>query len=136
MADMQNVAISISQSGKSLVADDSLFIQAEGSLCYSLFANLIKNGVEASLANQQVTIDLIKTDIVTISVHNSGQVPDAVKNTFFDKYATANKTTGTGLGTYSAKLMTEAMGGTISLTTSKETGTTITVTLPCSTPSK
>lgn len=136
MAATQNITIEISQFGKPLTADDYLIIQAESSLCYSLFANLIKNGVEASSANQQVTIDLIKTKVVTVTVHNPGQVPDAVKNTFFDKYATAEKTTGTGLGTYSAKLMTEAMGGTISLTTSEETGTTITVTLPCSTSSK
>jgi len=130
MAAIKNITITITRSGVPLAADESLIIQAEDSLCYSLLANLIKNGIEASSANQQVTINLTESDVVSITVHNPGQVSDAVKESFFDKYATADKSTGTGLGTYSAKLMTEAMGGTIALATSEEAGTTITVTFP------
>ncbi|MBF0398724.1 MAG: response regulator, partial [Desulfobacterales bacterium] len=42
---------------------------------------------------------------------------------------TSGKKSGTGLGTYSAKLMAETLGGTISMFTSENDGTTITVKL-------
>jgi signal transduction histidine kinase len=37
---------------------------------------------------------------------------------------------GTGLGTYSAKLIAETQNGTISMTTSAQDGTAITIRLP------
>jgi ABC-type amino acid transport substrate-binding protein len=42
-------------------------------------------------------------------------------------YATAGKSGGTGLGTYSARLIAETLGGRISLATSEDEGTTISV---------
>jgi len=53
-----------------------------------------------------------------------------VREHFFDKYATAGKSGGTGLGTYSARLMAYTMGGDISFETSAEHGTTLTVRFP------
>ncbi len=38
--------------------------------------------------------------------------------------------TGTGLGTYSARLIAETQGGSIHMTTSEPNGTTITIELP------
>ncbi|WP_319542525.1 HAMP domain-containing sensor histidine kinase [uncultured Pseudodesulfovibrio sp.] len=130
LATMNNVTTAITRSGQPLATEDSLVIMAEESLCYSLLANLIKNGIEASAPDQCVCIDFTESTHASIAIHNPAVVPDAIRDTFFEKYATADKATGTGLGTYSAKLMTEAMGGTISLETSVEKGTTITVTLP------
>ena len=57
-------------------------------------------------------------------------MPVKIRKQFFDKYATFGKKHGTGLGTYSARLMVEAQKGEISMETSEEQGTTITVTLP------
>ena len=58
-------------------------------------------------------------------------MPVSIRETFWEKYATAGKQEGTGIGTYSARLLTEAQNGTISMETSDETGSTrIVVSLP------
>jgi two-component system sensor histidine kinase/response regulator len=49
-------------------------------------------------------------------------------STFFEKYTTSGKKGGTGLGTYSAKLIAETQGGRISMDSSEEKGTTIKIT--------
>jgi signal transduction histidine kinase len=54
----------------------------------------------------------------------------STRGRFFEKFATAEKTGGTGLGAYSAKLIAKTLGGTIGFETSEEAGTTIRVTLP------
>lgn len=110
--------------------NDTLPIIAERTLCYSLIANLTMNAIEASDAGERVTITLCQDQEVRITIHNSGSVPEEIRDTFFDKYVTAGKDTGTGIGTYSAKLMTETMGGSITMTTSDEDGTKLVVTLP------
>lgn len=65
-----------------------------------------------------------------VSIHNHGIVPEGIRDTFFDKYATAGKSGGTGLGTYSARLIAETMGGNITLDTSDDTRTTIRIVFP------
>ncbi|MBF0626253.1 MAG: hybrid sensor histidine kinase/response regulator [Magnetococcales bacterium] len=108
-----------------------LLIHGEESLCYSLFGNLIKNAVEASPRGATVTITLERDgQRVRIAIHNQGAVPPEIRPVFFEKYITAGKSHGTGIGTYSARLMTETQGGTIAFTTSEEQGTTVTVWLP------
>jgi sensor histidine kinase regulating citrate/malate metabolism len=57
-------------------------------------------------------------------------VPEEIRSCFFDKYVTRGKKTGTGLGTYSAALAARTQKGDISMETSEETGTVITVRLP------
>jgi signal transduction histidine kinase len=54
-----------------------------------------------------------------------------VRDTFFDKYATAGKSGGSGMGTYSARLLATTQGGSITMQTYDATdSTTITVFLP------
>ncbi len=109
---------------------DSMPLSADETLCYLLIANLLKNAIEASTSGDTVTLTLEAQDDIIIAVHNPTVVPEEVRNNFFEKYATSGKTTGTGIGTYSAKLMAKTMGGSIKMTTSEEDGTTVTVTLP------
>ena len=101
-------------------------------LCYSLAANLIKNAVEACPEKTGIRMALCRKgpDTVLLSVHTQGEVPAAVRQRFFEKYATAGKKSGTGLGTYSARLMARTMGGDIRMTTGPGTGTRFEVTLP------
>jgi len=99
-------------------------------LCYSMLSNLIKNAIEASPQGAGVFIHLESADWGYIRIHNSGTVPKSIRDTFFEKYATAGKSGGKGLGTYSAKLIAETQGGSISMDTSETEGTTITVKLP------
>ncbi|HYW55973.1 MAG TPA: PAS domain-containing protein [Polaromonas sp.] len=105
---------------------------AEELLCYSLIANLLKNAVEASPEGAVVTasIEAIEeSGKVALHIHNVGMVPEAVRGAFFVKYATAGKASGTGLGTYSARLMARVQDGDVTMQTSASEGTTLSVTL-------
>ncbi|HEY3376459.1 MAG TPA: hybrid sensor histidine kinase/response regulator [Armatimonadota bacterium] len=108
--------------------DTTLSIWAEELLTYSLLANLVKNAIEASPEESEITIALTTGVQPQIAIHNFGAVPEVLRETFFEKYATAGKKGGTGLGTYSAKLITDTQGGSIAMQTSLDEGTTITVT--------
>jgi len=100
-------------------------------LCYSLFQNLLKNACEAAPDATKVTIKLYDQSPLRIVIANKGAVPADMRDRFFDKYATSGKQGGTGLGTYSAKLLTEAQNGSMELAVSDEDNTTaITVVLP------
>ena len=104
-------------------------VRAEELLCYSIVANLVKNAVEATRRGQQVTLALQPGDPVALTIHNPGEVPPEVAARFFEKYVTRGKSGGTGLGTYSARLMARAQQGELELRTSAEQGTTLTLTL-------
>jgi signal transduction histidine kinase len=113
------------------VEDEQLLAIGDPMLCYSLFQNLIKNACEAAPDGTPVTITIYTGAPMRITIDNKGVVPTAIRETFFDKFATAGKQGGTGLGTYSAMLLTEAQNGTIAMETSDEKGQTrITLTLP------
>jgi two-component system sensor histidine kinase/response regulator len=100
-------------------------------LCYSLFQNLIKNACEAAPEKSRVVVTMTDEDPMRILVQNKGAVPKGIRENFFDKFVTQGKSGGTGLGTYSAKLLSEAQGGAISLAVNDaENQTTIAVTLP------
>jgi PAS domain S-box-containing protein len=106
-------------------------IQGEEGLLSTALANLVRNAVEASCVDCTVTIRLThEPETVVIQVHNQGAVPVQIRERFFDKFVTFGKSKGSGIGTYSARLMVEAMGGTISMQTSEEEGTTISIRLP------
>lgn len=113
--------------GESIGESDRFHLDCEKLLTYSMLSNLFKNAVEASPKKERLTISLNHGDLISISIHNQGAVPEEIRDTFFEKYATAGKSGGTGLGTYSARLIAETLGGEISLETSEENGTTISV---------
>jgi PAS domain S-box-containing protein len=105
----------------------------EAFLIEDMFTNLVKNAVEASPKEGRVTVTCqTEPGALRIIIHNAGAVPEAVRDRFFEKYATAGKVYGTGLGTYSAQLIAKAHGGHIELATSEAEGTRVTVVLPCS----
>jgi CheY-like chemotaxis protein len=99
--------------------------------CHSLFQNLIKNACEAAPAKSRVYVTLFDEAPLRITIQNKGTVPAEIRERFFGKFVTHGKPGGTGLGTYSAKMLAEAQHGTISLEVSdEENKTTLTVTLP------
>ena len=104
---------------------------AEELLCYSLVANLLKNAVEASPEGGVVAVTAVAgpEGTVLLRIHNHGVVPEALRASFFQKYATMGKASGTGLGTYSARLMARVQDGDIEMHTSAESGTTLAVRL-------
>ena len=110
--------------------NDTFFICGDESLCYSMFNNLIKNAIEASPVEEIVKINLSKNKNAIISITNVGPVPDHIRSRFFEKYISTGKKSGTGLGTYSSKLMAENQKGSINLEPADGKHTTITLTLP------
>jgi len=106
-----------------------LQVRGEELLCYSIVANLVKNAIEAAGAGNEVAIALAAGDPVTLTVHNPGAVPAEIAARFFEKYVTSRKSGGTGLGTYSARLMARAQQGELRMHTDGQ-ATTLTLTLP------
>lgn len=103
----------------------------EATFCYSVFQNLLKNACEASPRGARVLIRVQVASDVRVEITNRGAVPPAIRDRFFEKFVTAGKRDGTGLGTYSARLLTEAQKGSIQLAVSDtEDTTTVTVRLP------
>jgi len=95
-----------------------------------MLANLIKNAVEASPEGADVSVrPEAKDGKVVVRIHNKGAVPEAIRDSFFQKYASLGKASGTGLGTYSARLMARVQDGDVAMQTSDEHGTTLIVTL-------
>jgi CheY-like chemotaxis protein len=104
---------------------------ADAMLCYSLFQNLLKNACEAAPESTQVTVKLFDTAPLRVEMANRGAVPASIRDRFFDKFVTLGKTGGTGLGTYSARLLAQAQNGKVDLNVSDETDTTtLTIALP------
>jgi len=119
--------------GNPVSSQETFYAKGEELLYYSMFANLIKNALEASPEGENVTISLDKdsqTGEVLVVIHNKGAVPEEIRDRFFEIYVTAGKKNGTGLGTYSAKLIAETLRGSIQMATSEESGTTLTVRVP------
>ncbi len=111
-------------------AEDVLAV-GERLLSHSLFHNVVKNAIEASPAGDSIEIAFdASAGAVVVRVRNAGAVPEEIRERFFEKFVTHGKTDGTGLGTYSARLMAATQNGTIALDASEAGATTIIITLP------
>jgi PAS domain S-box-containing protein len=99
-------------------------------LLFGMMTNLIKNALEAAPFGSMVTVRIDTGKTAVFSVHNFGVIPGEIRSRFFTQYVTFGKKTGSGLGTYSARLVVEALNGTIGFTTSDEAGITVRVEFP------
>ena len=109
---------------KSLALGDSM-------LCHSLFHNLIKNACEAAPAMSRISVILFDESPLRVTIRNQGVIPLQVREQFFDKFVTYGKPGASGLGSYSASLLSQVQNGSIALyVDDQQNQTTITVTLP------
>ena len=136
LAETKRITTRLRVNGAAPDSGSGFWMVGEELLCYSMFSNLIRNAVEAAPEATVVAVDLEGRPGAagSVRVHNTGAVPEVIRERFFDKYATAGKMSGTGLGTYSAKLIAETQNGQIAMMTSASAGTVITVTLPVAHP--
>ena len=130
MQKRKNLKIKILLNNKTPVVQDNFIVMGEELLCYSMLGNLIKNALEASPKGETITIMLNKKKTFVIKIHNKGVVPKEIHDIFFDKYVTKGKNSGTGLGTYSAKLTIAIHNGSIQMQSTQQDGTTITIYMP------
>ena len=126
----KDLRLELTVQGRAVTDGVTFTAPGEELLCYTMIANLLRNAVEASPEGGEVLVDLSVGEYVNISIHNSGTIPEDIRDHFFDKYVTSGKHSGTGLGAYGAKLIATTHGGDVSYRTSPEHGTTITVSLP------
>jgi hypothetical protein len=111
-----------------LAEDQSAECDGEYLLLYSMLHNLVKNAAEASEDNGVVRLNLRQAQRRwLLEVRNAGSVPPAMTSRFFDKFTSHGKSSGTGLGTYSARLIAQAHDATIAVDSTPETGTTVSV---------
>ncbi|MEI8141108.1 MAG: response regulator [bacterium] len=109
---------------------DAFVVQGERMLCYSMLGNLLKNALEASPTGATVTFRFKRGDPMVVSLRNRGSVPESIRDRFFQKFSTAGKKHGTGLGAYSARLIAELHGARISVDTSVPDFTTVVIGFP------
>ncbi|HUX20488.1 MAG TPA: response regulator [Spirochaetia bacterium] len=128
----KEVSVAITVDGRPAAAEEMLLVRGEELLLYSLFSNLMKNAAEAAYESETVQVSVRTGDPVVVEIHNKLPVPERIREVFFEKFSTAGKRQGTGLGTYTARLITGVLGGAISLNCSTETGTTVRIALPAS----
>jgi signal transduction histidine kinase len=111
-------------SGPYLIATDKLLLKR-------VLRNLVKNGLEASAKGQEVSLGFQNNGAPVFRVHNEVVMAEAVRLQVFRRSFSTKSALGRGIGTYSAKLITERyLGGSLSFTSSEEQGTTFAVTLP------
>jgi PAS domain S-box-containing protein len=120
--------------GRDTNLESDYMITGEERLLEIMFANLIKNAIEASPEENHVHISIESMEKIEhafhlIHIHNMGAVPSEIRKNFFEPYITSGKNDGTGLGTHSAMLIAKAHKGDIHFTTSKTNGTQITICL-------
>ncbi|MBK5970171.1 MULTISPECIES: PAS domain S-box protein [Thiorhodovibrio] len=100
-------------------------IAADARLLVSMLGNLLTNAVDASPPGETISLDIQVNEQdnqtkewVRLDICNQGAVPPPMRGHFFEKYRTHGKAGGTGLGTYSAKLMADTMGFELTMSTS------------------
>lgn len=117
----------------SIAAGPEAIAAGEELLLYSLFYNLVQNAWEASPREARIDIAAVlaaEGKTIHVTIRNAGEVPETMRGRFFDKFATAGKDKGTGIGTYSARLIVDTHGGTIAVDVSEPGHTTLAVDLP------
>lgn len=88
-----------------------IVINTDERLLDVILMNTLRNALEASSNNREMSVIVSRnTSDLLIQVTNDQVVPEIIREHFFDKYTTAYKKGGTGLGTYSMAMMTRAIG--------------------------
>jgi PAS domain S-box-containing protein len=121
--------------GKHTHLKGEYMILCEEALVEIMFANLIKNAIEASPEGGTIrisidTVERLGQGFHSIDIHNIGVVPREICKNFFKPYTTSGKDGGTGLGTHNALLVARTHKGDIRFTTWEDEGTHVTVHLP------
>ena len=111
------------------VTPDGIFAFGDPILMQTVLINLIRNALEAMPGPGETILTVSLESQLRLDITNPGEVPVNIRDKFFEKYATAGKKKGTGLGTYSARLIALQFGGDVELNCSQPGQTTVTVRL-------
>lgn len=115
-------------------AHSEITLYSDPVLLKRIVTNMIKNALESTPADDEVTVGcIIGTKEAVVVVRNPSFMPELVQKQVFQRsFSTKGK--GRGLGTYSMKLLGEKyLGGKVRFTSSRKEGTTFYLHLPVST---
>lgn len=105
-------------------------ITSDRTLLRRIMGNMTKNAIEAVPENSTITLGCkVEGEKINYWVHNPGFIPRNIQLQIFNR-SFSTKGHGRGLGTYSMKLLSSFLNGTVTFTTSEEKGTTFNVTIP------
>lgn len=107
-------------------------IPTDPTLLRRVLGNLLKNALEATPEGGTVTVSgAVVGEQVRLMVHNPTAMSVEVQGQVFHRSFSTKQGPGRGIGTHSARLLTERyLGGKVSFESSEQAGTTFTVTLP------
>lgn len=112
-------------------------IQNDASVIHEVLSNLVVNAIQYTRKTGKITIKAcLKEEVVCISVTDTGiGIPKEHQPLMFNQFSRADNalkefSEGTGLGLFLVKILLEKIGGSISLKSKLNVGTTFTVTLP------
>lgn len=112
-------------------ANDVIDLYGEEAHLRNLFANLVKNAMEAAPDNTRLSVAVSdRNGMREVEIHNQGAIPSQIRENFFERYVTCGKEGGAGLGAYIARLIARNHNGDIFCRTSDTDGTRLTVRLP------
>ena len=115
---------------KIALSSKSIDIRSDRTLLRRILVNMTKNALEATSKDGTVTIGCeIIGENIKFWAHNSGFIPRDIQLQIFNR-SFSTKSKDRGLGTYSMKLLSSTLKGTVSFTTSEENGTTFNAKFP------
>lgn len=128
---MQDAAKEMGIQMRTRLADNLPKVPFDMNQMKQVLINLIKNAMEAMEDGGTITVTTeALDDQVAVSVHDTGKgIPPEILPNIFNPFFTTKKT-GTGLGLAVINKIIEDHHGSITVTSSKEKGTTFTVALP------
>lgn len=110
---------------------ESFAFVSDDSLVKRILENMLKNGLEASTEGSTVTLRFSKSaGSAVFEVHNASFMEEAVQKQVFRRYF-STKGQDRGLGTWGMKLLAEDyLGGRVGFRSTRDQGTTFSLTLP------
>lgn len=115
-----------------LAAGPDYIVNSDACVVRRIIGNMILNALEASQPGDTVTLSVRLDDaMVTVDVHNSFLIPQAVQLQLFKRSFSTKSPTGRGIGTYSMKLFGERyLKGRVSFSSTQQVGTIFSFSLP------
>lgn len=115
---------------------NNLKIDADQDQLIMTLANLIKNAQEATPNSGFVDVTLLqegKNAIITVEDNGSGMDEEFIRNRLFKPFDTTKSGKGMGIGVYQTREFIHNLGGTITVESAPNHGTTFTLTIPANT---
>ena len=124
--------------------DVPLPVQTSQSLVEQILVNLVLNARDAIDGTGQITVKVAPGElpgpqaedrvasaaVLSVTDTGRGMPPEVQERAFEPFFSTKADTDGAGLGLYSVLVITEDAGGTVQITSDRDRGTTLAVTLP------